>query len=359
MTTPTQTPAAEVLTLDRLVRTAVQVALTTPEGLAAEHDWEREDRAVQRVQVLLTPKARLELAAELLAGVPQVPAGARLSLGMSDEAMALIVSLGGVIDRDMAMSGGLPVVREWALLRVWGLEVQAIGEQRAVTMADLEPGGPWSPARATRGQAGIAVGDAMAGAGLLATVAVLLIMAGPLWGGALLVFALCVGSVFARPRPTPLDEPAVTVAEQERLCHGSGRVRRPMSSAVQPHRHQRGSIGGAVLALLGGGAIVALIVVAALTWAGCGKGKAIDRFYSATTPAAEAERCKGDVLRHLAFDLSMALGSDASDRATGAKPDPKLQQRIEGLRSEYRRIEKEGCGLEGVAVPAPGGGGAL
>lgn len=65
-----------------------------------------------------------------------------------------------------------------------------------------------------------------------------------------------------------------------------------------------------------------------------------------TPPRIEdRDRCKKEALHQIAFELSMFVGGEASARAMGTPPDPKEQKRIEGLRAEYRRIEKDGCGL--------------
>lgn len=74
--------AAEKLTIDRLVRTAVQVSQTTyaegTEPLCTAGAPAAEDAAAERVQVLLTPAARLALAAELLE-----PLAEGVSIGLS------------------------------------------------------------------------------------------------------------------------------------------------------------------------------------------------------------------------------------------------------------------------------------
>lgn len=69
--------AAEPLTLEGLVRTAIQCAMTDPAAVLRDGAKLVEDTSLRKVRALLTPAARLQLIADLAAGLPEAEASAR------------------------------------------------------------------------------------------------------------------------------------------------------------------------------------------------------------------------------------------------------------------------------------------
>lgn len=98
---PATPAAAEPLSLDRYTRTAVQVGISdlTDEAAAGSRAAAAaEDRAIERVQALLTPAARLQLAVEQLEAL----GAGHISLGEGAEGVALLRSLGALVQEEMA-----------------------------------------------------------------------------------------------------------------------------------------------------------------------------------------------------------------------------------------------------------------
>lgn len=124
----TSTEAA--LSVERLIRTACQVAMTTDDdhGNSDAGSGIAENAALERVQVLLTPAARVALIADLAAGLP-VSRGKRLYLGVSPEVRSLVASLPG------AKNGDTP---GYATARVGELDVYAFHRSPVDLLADLE-----------------------------------------------------------------------------------------------------------------------------------------------------------------------------------------------------------------------------
>ena len=79
----------ETLTLERLLRTAVQVACSESGAALLSYG---EDAAMERVQALLTPAGRLSMIADLVSGLPHGTESDSpgLELGHSAEAFALV-----------------------------------------------------------------------------------------------------------------------------------------------------------------------------------------------------------------------------------------------------------------------------
>lgn len=106
--------AAEPLTLDRLLRTAL------------------EDRALERAQALLTDRARLELAAELLASLGVQPA---VYWHDAPLAFAALQALGGAVAEEMMPTFKPPQVEVRATLDVGTLRAAA-SFRRSATLDD-------------------------------------------------------------------------------------------------------------------------------------------------------------------------------------------------------------------------------
>lgn len=208
----------------------------------------------------LTPQQRLERIADLAQGLPtDAPA---LSLGYSPQGYDLIAGLPGAytVPADEATATAM------AAAKVGALHVSAL---RKVAARNPE--------------SGVILTELLIGLFALAACAVILIAAGPLYGVALLVFALCAGSIFRRPQPSAA--PPVPV-QQANVCEAPGngvpvavvRLKDPIperprrSRASGPHlrpRSERGSVAGPLLSLLGCAGIAALLAAAALSAMGC------------------------------------------------------------------------------------------
>lgn len=157
-------------------------------------------------------------------------------------------------------------------------------------------------------------------------------------------------SVSAETGPASPEEPrpgahnSIPVAVPRRRTVG----RSSFGSGPHPWP-EKGSIVGDVLGALACGVIVAILCALALSGCRRPSSSAPD----AAAPTADTARrraiddadCKGRALESIAFKLSMEISSIAGDRSLGGKPDPERERRAEALRTEYARIEREGCGL--------------
>lgn len=117
---PAPAPAAEPLTLDRLLRTACQASVSDFAGETS--GGQAVAFGAAKAQTLLTPLARLELIDDLAKGLPH-GTPPRLFLGVSEEALAFVRSLGG------KPTGTPPAAEDFviddAAIQVGGLLVRA------------------------------------------------------------------------------------------------------------------------------------------------------------------------------------------------------------------------------------------
>lgn len=266
---------AEPLTIERLVRTAVQVALTDYAAVPEDERTESaraasEDFAVERTQVLLTPRACLDISQALLLSTP----GARgIYIQISVSSPEQVAALGAPVERRLLQDNGSGMkVSYRAQLGDW-LTIYHHAPATAEAVVELLPQAP-----ARNAQAGVIVPELLVGLGVVALlgVAAAAVLAGATWVLALLggvaVTALWLSPLLdLAPRPArPAPRRPLPVAPAPKV--GGGRVRRAMPVTLAPLRHraprERGHMLGTTL-LLSSGLILVGAALCALV-AGCG-----------------------------------------------------------------------------------------